>query len=129
MTPFEPGEPDFAERRTRPATVAADRERDLVLDAIRDQVAPRVLRQVARASTALHGSVLCREQSRRDLRQGRLADPVRAGERDDLPTAKRERDAVQHRLVAVAVGDVLQAAQLLAVDLAVARASRPRPGR
>src|SRR6187551_2983414 len=109
MTPFEPGEPDFAERRTRPATVATDREGNLVLDAIRDQVPPRVLRQVARASTALHGSLRCREQPRRNLRQRRLADPVRPGERDNLPTPERDRDAVQHRLVDVAVHDVLQA--------------------
>ena len=41
----------------RPAEVSADRERNLVLDAIRDEVAARVLRQVARASATLDASV------------------------------------------------------------------------
>ena len=73
-----PAEPDGLERIARTCAIAADPERDLVDDALADEVATRILREVARARP--HGRPVPRagvEQARSELRQ-RSSFPTRS---------------------------------------------------
>src|SRR6266545_2044827 len=97
MTCLEAVEPELSERPPRPPEVAADRERDLLVHPLLDEVAAGILRQVRPPAPPLDPAGSRLEQTGRELGEGRLAGAVRAGERDDLAAAKRERDAVQHR--------------------------------
>ncbi len=72
-------------------------ERDLLQRRLVHEIAAGVLRQVRRAAET-HDTARARlEQTARELRDRRLADPVRPDERDDLAAANRQRLLHEHR--------------------------------
>ena len=75
-------------------------ERDLVDDALCDEVTAGVLREI-RGALPRRLAVLRLEQAGGDLRERRLADAVRPDERDDLAAPYLDRRVVEHDAVAV----------------------------
>ena len=91
-------EPDLRDRFACPRLVGA--ERDLVEHALGDEVTPGILAQVR--GTGVPDLARRRvEQPGRDLRERRLPDAVRPGQRDDLAAANLERRTVERDPVAV----------------------------
>src|SRR4051812_40342159 len=97
MSRLEALESHTRQRPPRPLEVAADRQRGLLVGALRDEVTAGILAQVARASQALDASRAGLEQTGRQLGKRCLAGPVRADERDDLASADRETAPAEHR--------------------------------
>src|SRR5215204_1920756 len=101
-------EADRPERDARPLQVAADAERHLFVDALRDDVAARILAQVSGASTAGELAALGLEQTGRELRERRLAGPVRAGQRNHFAALELEARGPDAAVVPVAVRNIVQ---------------------
>ena len=95
MTPFEASETDARERRACADEVAADGQRRLVLGTLGDEVAARVLGQVAHAAVPLDRACLGLEKPGDELRERRLARAVATREGDDLAATKLERCGVE----------------------------------
>src|SRR5262245_21189668 len=93
---LEAGETDPGERPPRSLDVTAHGEGSLVLDALLDEVATGILREVAAPPLSLHATGLRLEQPGRHLGQGRLPHAVRAGQRNDLSAPERQRTAFEH---------------------------------
>ena len=107
---------DCGERSPRAGQVAADGERHFLVCALPDQVAAWILGEVRDAAEPLDPARGRLEQPRDELGKRRLADPVRAGERDDLTTPQLQRGAVEDGSLAVGEGDVMNAAEAFAAD-------------
>src|SRR5204863_4691152 len=108
-----PGETEPRQRLAGRLEVAADGERDLLVRPLGDEVAARILAQVARAALPDDAAGSRLEQSRGDLREGCLAGAVRADERDDLPAAGGEADTADHGPLRIVERDVLEPADRL----------------
>src|SRR5206468_10840619 len=94
---FEPGEADLRQRRAGALEVAADRERDLLVGALLDEVAAGILGEVAGTAVAVGAPGLRLEQPRGELGERRLARAVRADERDDLAAAEAQARVLDDR--------------------------------
>src|SRR5256714_1032154 len=79
-------------------------------NALGNEIATRILAQVAGAALALHTARPRVEQARGELGERRLARAVRTEQGDDLPTADSQLVAVDHRLVPVAEGHAIEPA-------------------
>ena len=114
MPPLQAGEPDRCERGPRPRTVAAHAERNLLVRPLRDEVAPRILRQVAGAPVPEDAASLRLQEAGGELRERRLPRAVRPDEHDDLAATQLELDAVEQRHVrSIREGDALEPANRL----------------
>src|SRR4029077_17727384 len=97
MAVFEAGQPDLRQRGAGTDEIAADGQRDLFVGPLLDEITPRILREVARAALPGDAAALRLEQPRSELRQRRLARPVRTDEHDDLAPADAQACPLHHR--------------------------------
>src|SRR5262245_5869045 len=96
MAPLEARQAHARERLAGADEIAPDGERRLALGPLRDEVATRVLRQVADPPVALDCAGCGLQQPGRDLRERRLTDAVAARQSHDLAAPELERRAVEH---------------------------------
>ena len=94
--PAAHAEPDAVERGASPLFIPVHGERDLLERRLLDEVAARILREVAGATAQLDRPGLRLDQAGGDPRQRGLSGPVRPFERDDLAAAQLEVDPVQN---------------------------------
>ena len=123
------GEPDVGERAPR-ARARSRAERDLLVAALADEVAARILEEDTRAAAPLDASALRRKQAGGELRERRLA-ASRSGRSARRPRrdAARATRSVEHRPV-VGERDLVDAATTSPPVQAASRAGlrRARPG-
>ena len=96
MAAGRPAEPDAVERGSSPLFIPSHGEPDLGERGLLDEVAARILREIAGAATQLDRPCLRLDEARDDPRQRGLSGPVRPLERDDLAAAQLEIDPVQN---------------------------------
>jgi hypothetical protein len=102
-----------------PFEVAADAERDLLVNVLGDDVPPRILAQIGSSAGALNDPLRRLEQACNELGQRRLARAVGAHERDDLAAAQLEIGHADKAL-AVSIGRTLKAGQRISPGVGVA---------
>ena len=92
-----PGEPDEAERRPGTLSITAHAKCHLLVDTLADEVAARVLRQVADMCGANDAAGIRVEKARHDPGQRRLATAVGPAQADDLAASDLQLDACRAR--------------------------------